>query len=258
MAEESMLGYFGKIPSCGDFVSLRLPRTFVQPWDQWLQEGITTSQGVLGERWLSTYLTSPLWRFVLSPKVCGDLAWAGVLLPSVDRVGRYFPFTVALSLHSTHDVAQFAVQQTAWYAEVEQLALSALDPQLDAAGFETRLRSIAVPVSADVATSGGNAPRVEPQQGPRLFQLATPTNLATGVAALADSLMHEHCACYSLWWTEGSDIVPPCLLACPGLPSRHSYSTLLDGDNTRWQSKTSERADEPNSPCARATGGGAV
>ena len=88
-------GFYGKVPTRGDFVSRRLPWTFVDPWDRWLQGGLACSRDQLGDAWLEVYLTSPVWRFALTPGVCGDAGWIGIVLPSVDRVGRYFPLTVA-------------------------------------------------------------------------------------------------------------------------------------------------------------------
>ena len=48
------------------------------------------SRDALGEGWLETYLTAPVWRFALAAGCCGPAA-AGIWLPSVDRVGRYYP-----------------------------------------------------------------------------------------------------------------------------------------------------------------------
>ena len=88
-------GFYGKLPARGDFVSRRLPRSFVEPWDAWLQQGFASSRDHLGDGWLEAYLTSPIWRFVLAPGVCGPAGVAGVVMPSVDSVGRYFPLTIA-------------------------------------------------------------------------------------------------------------------------------------------------------------------
>jgi type VI secretion system protein ImpM len=81
-------GFFGKLPGNGDFVHRRLPRSFVDPWDRWIQRGVAASRTQMGETWLDTYLKSPMWRFVLAPGPCGTQGWMGVLMPSVDRVGR--------------------------------------------------------------------------------------------------------------------------------------------------------------------------
>ena len=100
-----MTGFFGKIPGHGDFIDRGLSAGFKETWDNWLQHGLASSKAVIGENWLDTYLTSPVWRFVLCTGVCGSDPWAGIIIPSVDRVGRYFPLTIATSLPS--DIVPF-------------------------------------------------------------------------------------------------------------------------------------------------------
>ena len=54
-------GWYGKLPSLGDFASRRLPVEFVKAWDSCLQEVIPASREALAERWLDAYLTMPIW-----------------------------------------------------------------------------------------------------------------------------------------------------------------------------------------------------
>ena len=89
-------GLYGKLPAHGDFLSRNLPPEFVQGWDDWLQRSVASSQEQLGGSWLDLYLTSPLWRFVISSGVIDDQVWAGVMMPSVAKVGRYFPLTLVM------------------------------------------------------------------------------------------------------------------------------------------------------------------
>ena len=49
----------------------------------------------MGEDWLPAFLEAPVWRFILSAGLCGERAALGLMLPSVDRAGRYFPLTFA-------------------------------------------------------------------------------------------------------------------------------------------------------------------
>ena len=80
-------GWFGKLPSLGDFASRRLPDAFVQPWDRWLQRGMLAARAELGEqRWLDVYLVAPVLRFWLAPGLLGSEGWAGLMMPSVDRI----------------------------------------------------------------------------------------------------------------------------------------------------------------------------
>jgi type VI secretion system protein ImpM len=90
------VGFYGKLPSRGDFVRAGLPKDFVAAWDVWCQRMMAESQTALGEKWEAAWLQAPVWRFALPPGGCGDGAALGVWLPSVDSVGRYFPLTIAL------------------------------------------------------------------------------------------------------------------------------------------------------------------
>jgi type VI secretion system protein ImpM len=57
------VGFYGKLPSHGDFLRRRVSDGFVSGWDLWLQEGMAAARTALGEGWLDVYLTSPVWRF---------------------------------------------------------------------------------------------------------------------------------------------------------------------------------------------------
>ena len=88
---ERRCGFFGKLPARGDFVRAGLPRSFIDPWDAWLQQVLPASRRILGEAWEPAWLEAPVWRFALPPNLCGPEPVVGLWLPSVDRAGRYFP-----------------------------------------------------------------------------------------------------------------------------------------------------------------------
>ena len=102
-------GWYGKLPTLGDFASRRLEADFIEPWDLWLGEALQAQRSAYGEGWLEAYLETPPWRFLLSPGalrgVRPELAFAGVLVPSVDRVGRHFPLTLVASLARLPELA---------------------------------------------------------------------------------------------------------------------------------------------------------
>src|SRR5882724_4478562 len=100
MQTASAAGFYGKLPCKGDFLQRRVTQEFVDTWDAWLQQCLLTSRQSLQERWLDAYLTSPVWRFALAEGVCGSGAYVGVMVPSVDRVGRYFPLTLVAQLNT--------------------------------------------------------------------------------------------------------------------------------------------------------------
>jgi len=106
MTTEMQTGLYGKLPAYGDFIFRNLNSSFITPWDEWLQHFISGTQEQIGEGWLDIYLTSPIWRFVLSPGVIDNKMWAGLMMPSVDRVGRYFPSKTTGSMHWKKNVCQ--------------------------------------------------------------------------------------------------------------------------------------------------------
>ena len=89
-------GFFGKIPSRGDFVRHGLPPDFLAALDLWWQAVLPASRARLGEAWTAAWMVAPIWRFAFPPGCCGAGAAAGLWLPSTDKAGRLFPLTIAL------------------------------------------------------------------------------------------------------------------------------------------------------------------
>jgi type VI secretion system ImpM family protein len=91
-------GYFGKLPRHGDFVRAGLPEEIVAGFDAWLRAGLAESRAVLGEGWLDAFLEAPVWQFRFAPGLLGRPGLAGVMAPSVDRAGRYFPLMLGAAM----------------------------------------------------------------------------------------------------------------------------------------------------------------
>jgi type VI secretion system protein ImpM len=212
-------GWYGKLPTLGDFVSRRLPTDFIRIWDAWLQDVLEASRASLGPAWLDCYLTTPIWRFVILPEVIGPSAWAGVLMPSVDRVGRHFPLTVAVALPSYASVAYAVFEGTDWFGGVEEAALSALDPTR---GPDDLDRSLAD--SAFVPPRGGNVE--DAGELPR----ALPSIESFGLVAQAEALRawSVQARWRGLWWTRGRVNADPLMLTCAGLPGAEEFGWLLE------------------------------
>ncbi len=119
----SVIGFYGKVPARGDFVRIGLPRDFTDPWDAWLQSVMTGSRAIMGDAWLPAFLEAPVWRFVLPPGMCGEQAVLGLILPSVDRAGRYFPLTFA----ALHPTSVLAASGDAWLDTCEAAGRAALE-----------------------------------------------------------------------------------------------------------------------------------
>jgi type VI secretion system ImpM family protein len=132
-------GWYGKLPALGDFASRRLPPLFVEPWDRWLATGLAAWRENDPD-WLAAFLAAPTWRFMLGAGLPFDRSpgYAGVLMPSVDRVGRYFPLTVVRPRGAVDLQAPMA-----WLQRVEGLAVSALNDDWNAERFDAELEGLA-------------------------------------------------------------------------------------------------------------------
>lgn len=147
----NIAGCFGKIPQRGDFVSSNLPRQFVDVWDEFLRDFLSSSRTALGDSWLDNYLHGPIWRFIFEPDHLVPSSVAGVMMPSVDRVGRYFPFTLAAIIPTI----PAAGMDDPWFAAAEALSLETLDDTFDPQTLSPRLKALGGPeVSSDMHHRG--------------------------------------------------------------------------------------------------------
>jgi type VI secretion system ImpM family protein len=229
------VGFFGKLPSHGDFIERRVRSAFREAWDTWLQRCIADSQRQLGSHWLDCYLTSPLWRFFLCDGIAGAASYAGVLLPSVDRVGRYFPLTVVVELPAELAALSFAEAAADWFNEVEQLCAGALEnPSFELLEFDQALGATSRWLSGLDQLS---LPRPFPGGSTQWrWPLRAVDNLG---AALGGPLMitaQTALRPMSLWWTAGSELVHPSVLVVRSLPKSESFADLLAGtwEGGRW------------------------
>jgi type VI secretion system protein ImpM len=218
-------GFFGKVRSLGDFVGRRLPPEVRDCFDRWLQEALVRSRQDLGDDWLGTWLSSPIWRFVVAAGVCGEQAWAGVMMPSHDRVGRCFPLLLMAGIDGTPSLRDCLTVHDGWFERLEELALSTLEGSFSLDSF-------------DVAAIGlGGAPLGHGSQDSPAHRLATRVSsdaelviemLDVGASVEPRS---EIFAGQSAWWSDGSLFVAPSLAICSGLPSSEAFTAFLDG---RW------------------------
>jgi type VI secretion system protein ImpM len=222
------VGWYGKIPGTGDFIARRVPASFSEPWDRWLQGAIEGSKQRLGARWRDAFLSMPAWRFALGPGVVGSNAWAGLMVPSVDAVGRYFPLTVACALPSASlDVAATLLRAGRWFDDIETIALEAIAPGADTGAIDAALvkrrfeaRWLAVPESSDATMPMRGA---KPQM--LCVELERETEIPTVLRGLADRL----CEPYSAWLAEPSELFGRSLLLCEHLPAGEQFCAMMDG-----------------------------
>ena len=217
-------GFYGKLPSQGDFVGRRLPWEFNEAWDQWMQEGVRTAREQLGAGWLRAYLSAPVWRFRLGPGLIGDSGWVGLWFASVDRVGRHFPLVIA-SPCSAGAAALVHAPDEAWQQREDQ-ALTALDPRLSLAQFDATVMALAAPAAntTSAAPATDATPTAAADVGLRLQLL--PVGASPQAVAQACANVDGAAAVFFSW---GSDTVPVTVLSAAELVAADAFSGFLTG-----------------------------
>jgi type VI secretion system protein ImpM len=211
-------GWYGKMPSLGDFASRRVPDEFVRPWDAWLQRMLEGTRQLVGESWLERYLVMPMWRFVLLPGLLEPSGWTGLLMPSVDRVGRHFPMTLAVPLPSLHEVAEVLFRREDWYAHLEAVALSALDPTRGPEEFDEAVAGCVLTTACCEDAEG----RWDTER-----RLGTVDCFARIAATEALAAWAREACWSSLWWTGGGLNDHPRALQAAALPIEEQFARLL-------------------------------
>lgn len=233
-------GWYGKLPTLGDFASRRLEGEFIEPWDLWLGEGLAAQREQLGTEWLDAYLRSPVWRFVLMPGVLPAQAHpgalAGVLMPSVDKVGRYFPLTLVTRLAVLPRSAVELESLLGWLHRLEDVAVDAMHDDWSIDELDAALEAMPPPVAAAEAAEHLEAPRaalvdalVTEFSTVDVTGLRSRAELATlfcSVLGAADEPPMPSIADGMAFWLADNPTEPR-LLVSRGLPGRDEFVSML-------------------------------
>jgi len=224
------LGLFGKLPTHGDFVQRNLPAGFVSGWDGWLQSFIAGTKEQIGVDWLDIYLTSPIWRFVFSHGVIDEHKWIGIMMPSVDHVGRYYPFTIAGRLPDYANPLEYIALQGQWFTDLEELALRALDGEFELDELESELSGLDIRIDTLYQPAAAGL-----ESFAMTFELEFEEQSATSIYPfMLDVFMSKSMNSYSVWSTTGSERVAPCLFCVQNLPPVGKTPAMLDGNWKAW------------------------
>jgi type VI secretion system protein ImpM len=234
------LGFYGKLPTYGDFIQKRLPTDFINPWHEWLQSGMVACRESNPDGWMPFYLNCPAWSFVLSAGICGEQAVAGVTIPSVDRVGRYFNFTMASMLPPDTSPAVFAGVYADWLDGLEDLALSVLEQEMDQEAIETLINNS----SAELCMT----PRLNTTYLSSAEHTRVTSESSAELNELLPEMLHKQIAAenepYGLWWHKGSSQVSAQLVSCAGMPAAEVYLGLMMNEDLITTPDISTQAPE--------------
>jgi type VI secretion system protein ImpM len=225
---EKKFGAFGKLPALGDFLRMDLPQGFIDPWDRWLQQGVLNCRESLGEAWQDCYFSAPIWRFNLCPGLVGAAPVMGVMMSSVDRVGRQFPLTLAMPMPDDHSPLLDHFLSVPTFEALDEVALAALEDDMTRDILKERLRAVPMPMRpSHMAITEAQGGLVVTGAGPGVL-----------VPELAAALTAGKFRKPSVWSAETEDGMR--MMVCEGLPAAGQMIGLFDMNAQVWQKTEAE------------------
>jgi type VI secretion system protein ImpM len=146
------------------------------------------------------------------------------MMPSVDRVGRYYPLTVAVLFEPSLQIPFLFTTGNAWFEQLEDAAIMSLEGNLDINAFDELIQTIP-PFSLPVSLS----PQQQSFSERKTFHIALDNCQQMGDAfvELNANLLSTFMPGYSLWNCAGSEHSQSELFACQGLPPVGSFAGFL-------------------------------
>lgn len=224
------VGCFGKVRSCGDFISRHIPHAIESKFNDWLDAGLIETKHKFQQRWLDYYLTSPVWNFVIAWPA-QDRSVAGVMMPSMDKVGRYFPL---IALHEIEGNGSLKLDLN---QDIEDLLLSSLDKGLELEDFIAGLDQIGgnnrfsreVPIKEVTRIHTHNLGNLEKISSQLLARNHLSQETANDNFAIYQHESETNVQPQSIWWTRGSEQMGPTMLCCQEFPPIEGIHATLDG-----------------------------
>lgn len=232
-------GAYGKMPVLGDFFRLNTPAGFVRLWDPWVQGLFVTGQATYGPLFDGFYMNAPIWRFTLP---FGAARLRGVMMPSVDRVGRRFPLTLVQAYApSAPRLAAEHFGNIALFQRLEDIALACLEDTMDQASLAATLVSPLV----SPLVSGPEPSLVQPGADDgqalagdvRLAGSGGRLSVAEVCAQLAQTTAQGRGPDLGLWSAQIMSDAGDALwaLPCTGLPEGARAMGLFDLESAVWR-----------------------
>lgn len=219
-------GWYGKLASLGDFAQRRLPSPWLATCDAWLSSAMRIGQERLGERWLDVYLTAPVLRFAWAPGVVDAQWWFGLLMPSCDSVGRYFPLLIAQARARAPEDRVALDHLELWFEHLARAAVRTLDNDAQSVD-ELELALQETPPWPTAGARGALAARSGAQGQHLRTERAEP--LSQWLHALAAQELLARLAGHTLWWRTAVDGDDDRVDILQGLPNGPAFAALLQG-----------------------------
>jgi type VI secretion system protein ImpM len=219
--------WWGKLSSLGDFAQRRMPAECLGPIDTWLSQAMRDGREQLGEDWLDVYLTAPVLRFAWAPGIIDTRWWFGLLMPSCDSVGRYFPLVIVQPRARPPEDRIALDHLELWYEHLARAAMRTLSDEGGALDSLEAALNDAPPwptAGRQTTVTAGEALR-----GDHLV-LAPAATLNQWLHGFALRDLSRRLARRSLWWRVTEDRTRDTVDIVDGLPDGAAFAALLRGD----------------------------
>ena len=191
-----------------------------------MQSGIAASRDRLGGGWQQAFLSAPIWRFWLGSDICGATV-AGVFMPSLDGVGRYYPLTLFAYADPGVAITPPDIDaQNDWFHAAEDYLLTTLDKDTSFEQTSSTLDQFPPPAAVAVASSASEMVRIADGT---LAAHATDSTLAELFGKLRESNFPSVYSGASFWWTIGGGDYQPLALCCRRMPDPFLFASMLTG-----------------------------
>jgi type VI secretion system protein ImpM len=217
------MGWFGKLPSVGDFAGKGMPFLLKETVHEWMSSGMAALAHSRPDDWQAAYLVSPVWHFIIGPGIWDKPPLVGCLAPSVDKVGRYSPLIVLRSFDK-YKIFGVLPPESRWLYRVDTLLRRTIGERIPVDGLDSLLLQL---VEAEKSGQNSTANIL--------------SDLGIGNAGADSGTQKDWFAWpelpglfgerndYSFWWSEPSSVHPLKQIVHCGTPDESLFCSLMDG-----------------------------
>ena len=214
------IGWFGKLPSTGDFAGRGMPRALQEVVHDWISSGMAALACLHQEDWQDGYLVSPVWHFAVNSGIWDYPALVGCVAPSVDKIGRYSPLMVVRAF-DRRDIALVLPPRSRWLYQVDEILRRVISERIAVEEVYDLLAQ-----EAEAAAGQNSATGILDDLG--IFDGSIDTAKAWFSWPDLPTLFAERNN-RSFWWAEPSPKTPPRQIIHSGKPDGSLFCLLMDG-----------------------------
>ena len=199
------IGWYGKLPCSGDFVSRRIPRSLLDIMDEWLGHGLAEMRAADPDHWRESFAAAPAWNCALPACATGGSTLIGLVAPSRDRVGREFPICAGVALPADAPTGQLLADAHGWLWSLGRTVIEARDRAISLEAFDEAIRSIELPrITASSDAEAGMSDIID-IIGPSVADVPTvPMPLAYALPWPELPTLFDATEPTCFWWTNTS------------------------------------------------------